>query len=63
MAYQSAAGRPAVQESYGTDARSSSNVGLPNSARGEGTTTSEMVAKLRFFNIFFENVVWEIYNW
>ncbi|KAL7438659.1 hypothetical protein ACHAXM_007372 [Skeletonema potamos] len=51
MAYQqSAAGRPAVQESYGTDARSSSNVGLPNSARGEGTTTSEMVAKLRFFN-------------
>lgn len=57
MAYQqqqsaaTAGGRPPVQESYGTDAaRSSSNVGLPNSNRGEGTTTSEMVAKLRFFN-------------
>lgn len=50
MAYQSG-GRSAIQESYGnTDAPSSSNVGLSNSARGEGTTTSEIVAKLRFFN-------------
>mmetsp|Transcript_25347 Transcript_25347/g.38325 ORF Transcript_25347/g.38325 Transcript_25347/m.38325 type:complete len:313 (+) Transcript_25347:47-985(+) len=52
-AYQSSStttGRPPVQESYGGTADSSSNVGLPNSARGEGTTTSEMVAKIRFFN-------------
>eukprot|EP00985_Skeletonema_marinoi_P000079 scaffold22_cov225-Skeletonema_marinoi.AAC.7 len=53
-AYQSSStttgGRPPVQESYGGTTDSSSNVGLPNSARGEGTTTSEMVAKLRFFN-------------
>ncbi|KAL7495064.1 hypothetical protein ACHAWT_005566 [Skeletonema menzelii] len=52
-AYQSSSttGRPPVQESYGgTNDLSSSNVGLPNSARGEGTTTSEMTAKLRFFN-------------
>ena len=51
MAYQSAS-RPAAQESYGADndAHSSSNIGLSNSARGEGTSLPEMVAKLRFFN-------------
>jgi hypothetical protein len=53
-AYQSSSsttgGRPPVQESYGGTTDFSSNVGLPNSARGEGTTTSEMVARLRFFN-------------
>lgn len=52
MAYQSASSRPAAQESYGADndAHSSSNIGLSNSARGEGTSLPEMVAKLRFFN-------------
>lgn len=53
MAYQSSASsRPAAQESYGADndAHSSSNIGLSNSARGEGTSLPEMVAKLRFFN-------------
>lgn len=51
MAYQSAS-RPAAQESYGADndANSSSNIGLSNSARGDGTSLLEMVAKLRFFN-------------
>jgi len=52
-AYQSSTtGRPPVQESYGgaESSSSSSNVGLPNSARGEGTTASEMATKLRFFN-------------
>jgi len=42
--------RPPVQESYGGGEESSSNVGLPNSARGEGTTASEMAFKLRFLN-------------
>ena len=51
MAYQSAAtGRPPVQESYGGLDPDSANIGLSNSARGEGTTTSEVAVKLRFFN-------------
>lgn len=58
MPYQSAAsGRAAsgraVQESYDDSAASllpDVNVGAPNSARGEGTTTAELVSKLRFFN-------------
>ncbi|KAL7532879.1 hypothetical protein ACHAXR_006649 [Thalassiosira sp. AJA248-18] len=62
MAYQTNPGR-AVEESYGNDNDSSAisgrllpdsginvNVGASNSAAGEGTTTAELVAKLRFLN-------------
>lgn len=57
MSYQSNPNRP-VEESYASSGAAllpgsgsgNINVGASNSARGEGTTTSEICAKLRFLN-------------